>query len=245
MRTLALIVISLLFSGLADASGIPSWFVTFPDGSRVEIHVTDCTPTEGAVFMEPVKIGQETFYCGGFNVQEGKFILLSEETFKHVETEYENIHKALKLNLSLYWAKENLDKEISERQRLESLFDSYMASSEKKLSEYKDAAEEYISYLKSANAEIMDMHRSYKKAADEYIKALEARVAELTTSTGSVGITTGSPSYNSPVVYKPICAENGTCYGDISDKTGRSKTTYVKGYTKKDGTYVRGHYRSR
>ena len=41
------------------------------------------------------------------------------------------------------------------------------------------------------------------------------------------------------------CAENGSCYGDMSQTTGLSKTTHVRGYYRKDGTYVRGHYRSR
>lgn len=41
------------------------------------------------------------------------------------------------------------------------------------------------------------------------------------------------------------CAENGSCYGDISKITGRSKTVAVRGYYRRDGTYVRGHYRSR
>jgi hypothetical protein len=40
------------------------------------------------------------------------------------------------------------------------------------------------------------------------------------------------------------CAENGSCYGDISPVTGRSKTVHVDGYYRKDGTYVRGYYRS-
>jgi len=40
------------------------------------------------------------------------------------------------------------------------------------------------------------------------------------------------------------CAENGSCYGDISSETGRPKTVYVRGYTRRDGTYVRGQYRS-
>ena len=40
------------------------------------------------------------------------------------------------------------------------------------------------------------------------------------------------------------CAENGSCYGDISSSTGRSKTTPVNGYYRSNGTYVRGHYRS-
>lgn len=41
------------------------------------------------------------------------------------------------------------------------------------------------------------------------------------------------------------CAENGSCYGDISAETLRPKTVHVKGYYRKDGTYVRGHYRSK
>ena len=43
----------------------------------------------------------------------------------------------------------------------------------------------------------------------------------------------------------PGCEENGTCYGDISDATGRPKTVEVHGYYRKNGTYVRGHYRSK
>jgi hypothetical protein len=40
-------------------------------------------------------------------------------------------------------------------------------------------------------------------------------------------------------------AENGSYYGEISKNTGRPKTVYVNGYFRKDGTYVRSHYRSR
>lgn len=49
----------------------------------------------------------------------------------------------------------------------------------------------------------------------------------------------------SPQLYKPACAESGSCYGDISVATGRPKTVYVGGYYRKDGTYVRGYYRSK
>ena len=42
-----------------------------------------------------------------------------------------------------------------------------------------------------------------------------------------------------------LCAENGSCYGDISNLTGNSKTVHVSGYYRSDGTYVRGHYRSK
>lgn len=33
-------------------------------------------------------------------------------------------------------------------------------------------------------------------------------------------------------------------YGEISPKTGRRKTVHVRGYRKKNGTYVKKHYRS-
>ena len=46
-----------------------------------------------------------------------------------------------------------------------------------------------------------------------------------------------SPSYGG-------CAENGSCYGDISSVNGTPKTIQVDGYYRRDGTYVRGHYRS-
>jgi hypothetical protein len=39
------------------------------------------------------------------------------------------------------------------------------------------------------------------------------------------------------------CAENGSCYGD-PNANGVPKTVHVNGYYRKDGTYVRGHYRS-
>lgn len=42
----------------------------------------------------------------------------------------------------------------------------------------------------------------------------------------------------------PGCAENGSCYGDISNINGMPKTQSINGYFRKDGTYVRGHYRS-
>lgn len=43
---------------------------------------------------------------------------------------------------------------------------------------------------------------------------------------------------------KPAVAENGSSYGEISPATGRPKSVHVQGYYRKDGTYVRGHYRS-
>ena len=41
------------------------------------------------------------------------------------------------------------------------------------------------------------------------------------------------------------CAENGSCYGDVSRINGLPKTNYINGYYRSNGTYVRGHYRSK
>jgi hypothetical protein len=61
-----------------------------------------------------------------------------------------------------------------------------------------------------------------------------------------LGITTQvTPETATTPNVKPPVAENGTRYGEISPATGKPKTTYVRGYTRKDGTYVRSHYRSK
>lgn len=49
--------------------------------------------------------------------------------------------------------------------------------------------------------------------------------------------------YNNHFDTKSI-AENGSYYGQISERTGRPKTKHVRGHYRKDGTYVRGHYKS-
>jgi hypothetical protein len=82
------------------------------------------------------------------------------------------------------------------------------------------------------------------------------------TAASQLGATAGSYSPATPFVARsnetvksqdslpsaPIsgvgCAENGSCYGDISNINGMPKTTHVNGYFRSDGTYVRGHYRS-
>ena len=68
----------------------------------------------------------------------------------------------------------------------------------------------------------------------------KAKLARINSSSSQAKI--GSSSSHSA---STGCAENGSCYGDVSVNTGRPKTIAVKGYTRKDGTYVRGHYRSK
>ena len=43
---------------------------------------------------------------------------------------------------------------------------------------------------------------------------------------------------------KKQCAENGSCYGDISEVTGRPKTVYIPAYVRGNGARVKSHYRS-
>jgi hypothetical protein len=40
-------------------------------------------------------------------------------------------------------------------------------------------------------------------------------------------------------------AENGDVYGADNDGDGRVETVFVRGYYRKDGTYVRSHYRAK
>src|SRR6267143_384246 len=52
-----------------------------------------------------------------------------------------------------------------------------------------------------------------------------------------------STKQSAPTSVATECAENGSCYGD-PNANGVRKTVHVNGYYRKDGTYVRGHYRS-
>lgn len=60
----------------------------------------------------------------------------------------------------------------------------------------------------------------------------------------STEVVKSQDSFPSAPISGAGCAENGSCYGDISNINGMPKTTQVNGYFRSDGTYVRGHYRS-
>ena len=110
--------------------------------------------------------------------------------------------------------------------------------------------------LKAAQLRIFSSCRPYF-LNDEFVlgrvshyQALRLARGEPDTSTASTtqsSVDSGNesePELDTPST-GPLCAENGSCYGDISDLTGRPKVIHVGGYFRKDGTYVRGHYRSR
>lgn len=67
----------------------------------------------------------------------------------------------------------------------------------------------------------------------------------LTSKSSTAPSRCSNPSSYSYSQGKPSVAENGSRYGAISERTGRPKTVHVNGYYRKDGTYVRGHYRSK
>jgi hypothetical protein len=54
-----------------------------------------------------------------------------------------------------------------------------------------------------------------------------------------------APSRPSRYKPDPYIAENGSYCGEISKRTNRPKNIYVQGYYRKDGKYVRGHYKSK
>lgn len=78
----------------------------------------------------------------------------------------------------------------------------------------------------------------------------EARLLEIEKARASLRPTTAfsytptSGSYSSGYQRSSASvAENGSYYGQLNSE-GRPKTVHVRGYYRKDGTYVRGHYRS-
>lgn len=54
-----------------------------------------------------------------------------------------------------------------------------------------------------------------------------------------------APLYVQPSRPAPPPCSGYACYGQPSETTGRPRTEYVQGYTRRDGTYVSGYYRSR
>lgn len=91
----------------------------------------------------------------------------------------------------------------------------------------------------SADSALEDAANAADAAANEVAATAPATTYQSTNAT---------PTYS----YVPPAAgasstkcESLGCYGQISAVTGLPRTTYVHGYTRKDGTYVRPYYRSR
>ena len=79
----------------------------------------------------------------------------------------------------------------------------------------------------------------YQKSGNQCVSSFSGIANAENTNTTTAPPTT----YTSPTATS--CAENGSCYGDVSPLTGRPKTVPVQGYFRSNGTYVRGHYRSK
>ena len=108
------------------------------------------------------------------------------------------------------------------------------------------------------NAELLEALTKYQAAATAAIKRVcstrsgAGRLERITTTQApSTYLEPETGTYNTrdppllKYVGRPYIAENGSYYGQISNLTGRPKTVHVRGYYRKDGTYVRGHYRSK
>jgi hypothetical protein len=88
----------------------------------------------------------------------------------------------------------------------------------------------------------------YVPSAPAYVNRTSAPQAPPppTSKSGQISITpsSGWPSADSSTTYStPRVAENGSYYGQ-PNANGVPKTVAVNGYFRKDGTYVRGYYRS-
>jgi hypothetical protein len=95
-----------------------------------------------------------------------------------------------------------------------------------------------------------ETQQKYQNAtpAGSFSAASSLPVASKAAPTPIVSPTTSSQAAVShatptPKVATGQVAENGSYYGELN-KNGVPKTVPVRGYYRKDGTYVRGHYRS-
>lgn len=65
------------------------------------------------------------------------------------------------------------------------------------------------------------------------------------TLSSSTYLLSSNNSQSKPPVYKPYSAKNYSYPGQMSERTHRPKNVHVKSYTRKDGTPVQRHYRSK
>ena len=101
--------------------------------------------------------------------------------------------------------------------------------------------------------------QSFEEPSSETVARLSIRVERLFVYLGRQGLLAGEATGSStgreaaatqpapPAVrsWPPHVAENGDVRGRDNDGDGRSEPVHVRGYYRKDGTYVRGHYRAK
>lgn len=125
---------------------------------------------------------------------------------------------------------------------------------------YGDSEDEGVAVAAVTDAngasDIIANDRAFASPASPGDTGTYSQAAAATAVAASTSTVRPSSQYQPPTSYtytppattsRPVagCAENGSCYGDISAATGRPKTVAVSGYFRKDGTYVRSHYRSK
>lgn len=77
-----------------------------------------------------------------------------------------------------------------------------------------------------------------------YVARPHTPTATEASASGTLSVASAAPKSVDYRPYLPGVAENGSYRGEVSAETGRPKSVYVRGYTRRDGTYVQGHYRS-
>jgi hypothetical protein len=95
-----------------------------------------------------------------------------------------------------------------------------------------------------STAKYLNGPAAYHTCLRQQLEASSSRVPVASGGNVSREPVTAQPTTSAPIKGTTgLCAENGSCYGDLN-ANGVPKTVHVNGYFRKDGTYVRGHYRS-
>jgi len=106
-----------------------------------------------------------------------------------------------------------------------------------------------LTELAERAASIDSLGRSaWKQASEDDVRVFREALrvaAGATTVPPTSTPPSATASSRPPSAYSPPVAENGDVMGMDNDGDGRTEPIHVRGYYRKDGTYVRGHYRAR
>lgn len=93
-------------------------------------------------------------------------------------------------------------------------------------------------YTNAKALKILLLPPSHKPKLTNTSPSFSSSTSTINSSSSSKVTSPAPPTHSSS--YIPV----SSVYGEISEITGRPKTVHVNGYYRKDGTYVKPHYRS-
>jgi outer membrane protein assembly factor BamE (lipoprotein component of BamABCDE complex) len=96
----------------------------------------------------------------------------------------------------------------------------------------------------AASEESLYSFQVSRQSSGTAVRNLGRVLSNPTTVRWPVGVPEYITRFRVPTTF-PGVAENGSYYGEISKITGLPRTIYVHSYFRRDGTYVRSHFRSR